>query len=415
MIARFFSYILGAIVLSIVLVLALVLLLDLPPPGNGRERAAQPYLLELLKKTHGQGIDVTTLEPVAISDDLSVKFAIRHVAPQDDACIADQTIAILNDNDCLVIEMIAPLPRWLSRIEPVILPLVIGLLVSILAAFLLAKRFLQPVQVIADGLDQLAAGRFDQRVSGRLSRADRAFRKLGGLVDEASERLQRLNSERETLFHDISHEIRSPLARLQVALGIVRRSPARIDGLLPQLEADIERMDRLIDEILMLARIDRSGHQPMDFGPIDLLDILDPIIADANFEGAERSVTCRYEGIDGIHINGSTELIYRALENLIRNAMRHTEEGTEVVVTGREDGGSYSISVRDHGPGVAEDDLSRLTEPFYKASSHPRSGAGLGLAIALHAAQLHHGSITIANEPNGGLSVCLTLTKRVTG
>ena len=172
-------------------------------------------------------------------------------------------------------------------------------------------------------------------------------------------------------------------------------------------------MDRLVDEILMLARIDQSGHQPMDFAPIDLLDILDPIIADANFEGAERSVTCRYEGIDGIHIKGSTELIHRALENLIRNAMRHTEEGTEVVVAGREDGGTYSISVRDHGPGVAEDDLIHLTEPFYKASSHPRSGAGLGLAIALHAAQLHHGSITISNGPNGGLSVCLTLPKGI--
>ena len=412
MIARFFSYILGAIILNIVLVLALVLLLDLPPPGNGRAKGAQPYILELLKKVHDQGMDVTTLQPVAISDNPSVKFIIRHVAPQDEACSVQNTVGILNDNGCLVIDMIAPTPWWSARIEPVILPLAIGFLVSILAAFLLAKRFLQPVQVIAAGLDQLAAGRFDQRVSDRLRRSDRAFRKLGAQVDEASERLQRLNSERERLFHDISHEIRSPLARLQVALGIVRRSPARIDGLLPQLEADIEKMDKLVDEILMLARIDQSGHQPMDFGPIDLLDILDPIIADANFEGAERSVTCRYEGIDRIHINGSTELIHRALENLIRNAMRHTEEGTEVVVAGSEEGGTYSISVRDHGPGVAEDDLIHLTEPFYKANPDRRSGAGLGLAIALHATQLHHGSISISNGPSGGLYVCLTLPKR---
>ena len=413
MIARFFSYILGAIVLNIVVVLALVLLLDLPPPGNGRAKGAQPYLLELLKKAHDQGTDVTALEPVAISEDPSVEFVIRQVTPQSEACSAHQTIAILDDGDCLVIEMTAPTPRLFARIEPVILPLAIGFLVSILAALLLAKRFLQPMQVIADGLDQLAAGRFDERVSGRLGNSDRAFRKLGALVDEASERLQRLNRDRERLFHDISHEIRSPLARLQVALGIVRRSPARIDGLLPQLEADIERMDRLVDEILMLARIDRSSHQPMDFGPIDLLDILDPIIADANFEGAERSVTCRYEGIDGIHIDGSAELIYRALENVIRNAMRHTEESTEVVVAGSDEGGTYSITVRDYGPGAAEDDLIHLTEPFYRANSDTRSGAGLGLAIALHAAHLHQGSISISNEPRGGLCVCLTLPRRL--
>jgi two-component system OmpR family sensor kinase len=221
--------------------------------------------------------------------------------------------------------------------------------------------------------------------------------------------LEALIGAQRRLLHDISHELRSPLARLQAAIGLVRQNPQQLDATLDRLEREVTRLDELVDEVLTLARLD-SGLPGVSSQSFDLLALLDEVIGDAQFEAESLHKCVRYRGGGEAHMHGRADLLMRAVENIVRNAIRYTPESQCVEVESQCQGGQVRISVSDHGPGVADSELDAIFQPFYRSPSNPTgTGYGLGLAIARRAVESHGGQIVARNRPEGGLRVEITL------
>ncbi|MDZ4309260.1 MAG: ATP-binding protein [Cypionkella sp.] len=278
-------------------------------------------------------------------------------------------------------------------------------------AIFLSRWLTSPMRGISQGLKAIAAGHLETRISAKLKTSNRELQDLGRDFDFAAERLQTLAEGRTRLFHDISHEIRSPLARLRAAVGLIEVSPARGASLAGRMEGDISRLDHLVNEILTLARLER-GEILGGLQTFDLLDLVENIIADANFEGRARNVTVAYSGVKTLNLMGNPELLHRACENIIRNALSHSPEGGLVQVTGQQIGEAVVLEVADEGPGVPEENLKNIFAPFVRVDKEMRSaGIGLGLAIASGALISHGGTIVARNRhPNGlVIKICIPL------
>jgi two-component system sensor histidine kinase CpxA len=209
------------------------------------------------------------------------------------------------------------------------------------------------------------------------------------------------------LLRDISHELRSPLTRLRVALDLARRNDGRLGVQLKRMERDIERLDALISETLQLSRL--SGSE-LTFvrAPVDLRDLADEVVSDARFEASAVGKHIGRSTADGLVVLGNFELLRRAIDNVVRNAIRFTPVGSNVEVSIGTANGCAIIAIRDHGPGVAEDYLNRIFEAFYRvADSRDREtgGVGLGLAITGRIMALHGGHARARNAADGGLIV----------
>jgi two-component system sensor histidine kinase CpxA len=229
-------------------------------------------------------------------------------------------------------------------------------------------------------------------------------------------RLESLVGAQSQLLNDISHELRSPLARLNVALGLARqRAGAEAQGVLERIELEATRLNELIGRLLTLARLE-AGEDAMRRAPFALDEMVRDVTKDAEFEAQDRArrVRCIIE-TDAVLL-GSPSLLHSAIENVVRNAMRHTGEGTEVVVqmtrelvAGKPEA---VIRVKDSGPGVPPAALDKLFRPFYRlddARGRNTGGVGLGLAITERAVRLHGGEVHAANRPEGGLIVEIRL------
>jgi two-component system, OmpR family, sensor kinase len=294
-----------------------------------------------------------------------------------------------------------------------------ALLIGAVAALLLARRFMRPITTLSDGFRALSRGEFSARIGDTLGRRRDEMGRLAMDFDLMAGRLETLSDARRRLFHDVSHELRSPLARLQAAAGVLRQSPAKLGPMLARIEAEIGKLDHLVDEILTLARLEYSGTQILVRQRVDLVDLLAPIVADAAFEGQERGVGCSYDGPGGIEGEVDPELFHRALENVIRNAVRHTADGTQIEVRARVsadvDGSRrhLTLTVEDRGPGVAVAEIESIFVPFQRAADTTKpGGAGLGLAIARRAMEVHGGAASAAARAGGGLVVTLSLPLR---
>jgi signal transduction histidine kinase len=231
-----------------------------------------------------------------------------------------------------------------------------------------------------------------------------------------------LISSQRRLIGDISHELRSPLTRLSVALGISRRhaSPESIFAL-DRMEREVERLNELIGNLLKLARFESRA----DFikpGPVILDVLIREVAQDADFEARNRNRLVRVARVDPCWVEGSEELLRSAVDNVVRNAVNYTAEGTEVELSLERVRDSFEeravIRVRDHGKGVPQEALEHIFEPFYRidhARERSAGGAGLGLAITERAVRLHGGRIKAENSPSGGLIVelCLPLNTSV--
>jgi len=228
-------------------------------------------------------------------------------------------------------------------------------------------------------------------------------------------RLEDLLARQRQLLRDISHELRSPLARLSVALGLARRGVTpEADLALDRIEREAGRLNELIGQLLELTRLE-SEPGPHNAVPVPLAPLLREIAVDAGFEFADRDRRVEVVVADDACVLGSPELLHRALENVVRNAVRYTRDGSQVEVTvARVPGAppSVRIEVRDHGPGVPAAALQDIFRPFYRvgdARERATGGAGLGLAIAERAIRLHGGHISAANAADGGLCVTINL------
>jgi signal transduction histidine kinase len=290
-------------------------------------------------------------------------------------------------------------------------PLFTGTLMSALFAFLCSLYLTRPLAWLREAMGQVAQGRFDVRVKPRLGKRRDEIVELAEDCDRMAGQLKALVQAQQNLLHDISHELRSPLTRMHAAIGLMRQQPDRLD-MLERVERESRRMDDLIEQLLTLARAQaRQGNR--DFASVDVVELLAQIVEDARFEAGMKQcqVSLHAQGMFLIH--GHEELLYRAFENIIRNAVRYTAAGTEVLVQASlAPGGQWlQVSVSDHGPGVEPARLQRIFEPFDRGTDESGDGFGLGLAIAQRAIALHGGSITALAADSGGLRVRIELPR----
>jgi two-component system OmpR family sensor kinase len=295
--------------------------------------------------------------------------------------------------------------------------LCITLVVSALTSWWLAQHLSAPIRRIQEGARALAAENLGVRASAGL----RVSAGLEGRRDELAvlardfdamaDQLRANRSAITQLLRDISHELRSPLARMRVALGLARQPPADLSLQLDRLEREIERLDSLISQVLKLARL-HGTDAPFARETFDLDEVIEEVVRDANFEGAAKNCKINLQGAVGAAINGNRDLVRSAIENVLRNAVRYSPQDAPVSVTVARDQGGLAILIRDRGPGVPASDLERIFEPFYRvAESRDRDsgGEGIGLAITAQVMKAHGGSAKAANSQGGGFEVRLSL------
>jgi len=293
----------------------------------------------------------------------------------------------------------------------------IALVVSALTSWWLAQHLSAPIRRIQEGARALASDSADVslsaglRVSAGLEGRKDEVAVLARDFDAMADQLRANRSAITQLLRDISHELRSPLARMRVALGLARQPPADLSRQLDRLEREIERLDSLISQVLKLARL-HGTDAPFVREAFDLDEVIEEVVRDANFEGAVKNCRVRLEGAAKAAVNGNRDLVRSAVENVLRNAVRYSPQDSRVDVSVARSGTDVSILIRDGGPGVPARDLERIFEPFYRvAESRDRDtgGEGIGLAITAQVMKAHGGSASAANRREGGLEVRLSL------
>ncbi len=277
---------------------------------------------------------------------------------------------------------------------------------------LLAWYLTQPLTRLRGGFDRLAHGDLSVRLKPVMGRRRDEIADLAGHFDTMAERLQQLVGARDRLLHDVSHELRSPLARLNMAVGLARQAPTRIDGALDRIEHETARLDVLVGELLTLSRVE-SGDPRLD-GYFEIEGLVRTVVGDARFEADASGVQVRtnVEDIEVDHprptVKGDAELMRRAIENIVRNALRFSASGqsVEVDVAADEAAGDFVLTVSDTGPGVPPESLAMMFEPFVRLhGAGAGQGYGLGLAIAHRTILAHGGTVKARNRAEGGLEV----------
>jgi two-component system sensor histidine kinase CpxA len=292
--------------------------------------------------------------------------------------------------------------------------LVLALIVSGVVSYLLARAISNPVRKLRDATVSLAEGNMHSRVAPSVGMRRDELGMLARDFDSMAEKLQRAAAQQTELSRNISHELRSPLARLKVAMELAKRKTGELPEF-DRIDDETERLDRLIGQILSYTRME-SGSQA-EVAAIDLADLVQEIVENVNFE-------CRSEGYDGVSVDtrldasptvtGFADALTSAIENVVRNAVRHSPPNEKVTVrVARQADGAAIIEVTDRGEGVPEDELARLFEPFFRTRSATADGrnrgTGLGLAIAERAIQLNGGTVAATNRVGGGLRVVISL------
>lgn len=288
----------------------------------------------------------------------------------------------------------------------------LAIIMAAATALLLAKSFSLPIVRLQRATRALAAGVLEARVGRPFDRRRDEIGTLARDFDAMAEQIQALVTDKEMLLRDVSHELRSPLARIRVALALAQRkadSSAQED--LERIDQETERLDQLVGQILALARLRSSNlEQNVD---VELNELLNEVIADARFEQADAVI--RFASIAPVTIQGNASELASAVENVLRNAILHSGPAAEIDVKLGKTPSEISITIADRGPGVPEDDLKRLFEPFYRVDpsrDHNQSGYGLGLAIAARIIERHGGIVEASNRSGGGLSVSFRLPAR---
>jgi signal transduction histidine kinase len=294
--------------------------------------------------------------------------------------------------------------------------LAIAFVISLVACYLLARYMTVPIIRLRDATRLLASGDHNLQILPAAGKRRDEIGELARDFDLMAGKLQLLLSSQRQLMGNISHELRSPLARLNVALGLARRSSTpEGEKCLDRIEWEAERLNELIGEVLTLTRIE-SAMDSVKWEQVDLTGLIREIADDADFEAQSLNKAVRFVEQEKCVITGVRQLLRSAIENVVRNAVRYTREGTEAEISLRyvqgKNGSFVVIPVRDHGPGVPEEALANLSRPFYRvdeARERHTGGTGLGLAIAQRAVLVHGGAIKARNAPDGGLVAEITL------
>jgi len=288
--------------------------------------------------------------------------------------------------------------------------LAIALIISAITSWWLAEHLSAPIRRIQEGARALASEKLDIRVSDGLEGRKDEVAVLARDFDAMADQLRANRSATTQLLRDISHELRSPLARMRVALGLARQPPADLVRQLDRLEREIERLDSMISQVLKLARL-HGAEAHIDKESFELDEVIEEVVRDANFEGAMKNCKVNVQGAAKAAILGNRELLRSAIENVLRNAVRYSPIETPVDLSVARARSGLEIAIADHGPGVPPADLERIFEPFYRvAESRDRNsgGEGIGLAITAQVMKAHGGFARARNTP-GGFEVRLSL------
>lgn len=298
----------------------------------------------------------------------------------------------------------------------VLVPVISGVLSSLLASLALAWYLTKPLRHLRWGVDRVADGRFDTRIRPHMGRRRDEIVDLAERFDRMTEQLQHLTEARTRLFHDLSHELRSPLGRMRAAMGLLRQDPSESGAMVERIDREIERLDGLVNELLTLHRLEAgASHQRND--EIDLIELLRDIAEDAGFEAASAGRRLSLQADGGFVAQVDGELLYRAFENVIRNAIKFTAPDTAVEVSASvvtdDAGRRLKVSVADRGPGASDALLQAMFDPFVRGDNGTQGvGHGLGLAIARRAVRAHGGDIAARRREGGGLVVDIVLPER---
>lgn len=306
---------------------------------------------------------------------------------------------------------------WLNRFR-VELVILTAIVVSGIITAILAKILVRPIGRLRSTALDLASGNLKARASGARKEPSRGD-EVAGLVrdfNRMADQIESLVGNQKQLIRDVSHELRSPLSRLSVALELLREDTNEQSIVhVERIERETNRLNRLIGQLLELSRMEAMDGAGISKQRIHLEDVVKEVVENAGYEATTRN--CRVRAVIGkdATVYANAELISSALENVVRNAIRYTDRGTDVLVTlDRRDGeeGIATLAVRDFGCGVPEDKIPSLCVPFYRvdpARSSETGGTGVGLAIADRAVRLHNGRLALRNHPQGGFEVTLLL------
>jgi two-component system sensor histidine kinase CpxA len=291
--------------------------------------------------------------------------------------------------------------------------LTLAIAISGLVSFLLARSISRPLENLQRTARMLADGRLDARTSPAVAARRDELGAVAREFDTMAERLAALIAARQQLLRDLSHELRSPLARLRMAVDLARQPAADPARELGRIEREGERLEALIAQILQYARLERD---PVTLvrDVVDVGEILRQVVHDAEYERQSPAgrITLRMPASIA-PIAADPQLLHAAFDNVLRNALLHGGPGPIEVEVG-DGAAAITISVRDHGPGVPPAELERIFEPFYRVSDdvdRVAQGSGIGLAVAAKAVQLHGGRLVAENAPDGGLRMCFTLPR----
>ena len=285
----------------------------------------------------------------------------------------------------------------------------VALLVISLVAWLIASRFGKPIGELQSAVRQLASGHIDARVPMAISSRRDELGALAADFNLMADRLQGLIDSREQLMQEMSHELRSPLARLQASLALASHRQQIGDAEREQIECEVRRIDQTIGEILRFSRLDAPAtivHRLIRVGKL-LRDLVNVAEVEAQARG------CRFEmDIDqNLQVVGDLDLLRSGFENILRNAIRYAPTNSCIELSAHKDGTNIVVEFSDRGPGVPEQYLDKIFEPFFrvKNSDNDADGTGLGLAIAKRALEALGGSIVAAARAGGGLTFTITM------
>ncbi len=292
----------------------------------------------------------------------------------------------------------APLPvgPWSS------LPAYIWIgLAALFFCYILAIQFARPLRILGQTVERFGTG--DLAIRAQIRRKDE-FGNLARAFNLMAERIETLLKAERRLLQDVSHELRSPLARLEFAVELARTSPDQGRSL-DRIKKEIDRLSTLVSELLQVTRAE-SDPESRNLDALDLRGIIEDVISDSEVEADAGSVKLQIASVSGsLNLMGDRELLRRAVENVIRNAIRYAPEGSTVEITLKQEGRQATIAIRDFGPGVPQESLPHLFKPFFRAEADrgrkSGGGVGLGLSIAERAVTLHNGHIRATNAKPG--------------
>ncbi len=299
--------------------------------------------------------------------------------------------------------------RWFTHLP--VLQLFSALVIVALFTAFITWRITNPLSRLRQATNAFALGQLDARVGLKVMCRKDEIGQLGTAFNNMAERISKLLNNQQRLFRDISHELKTPLARQQIALELLsRKLPEQDQAGIVRIEREIGRMDQLIDQVLTLLRLEQ-GQLTNAYEEYDVRSAIEYVVSDATFE-AQNSNKVMLDIPTMRPIYGNEELTLRAIENIIRNALKYAGEQGQVLISAEQGKEWLTIIIADEGPGVPEEALPHLFEPFYRVEesrNQQAGGYGIGMSIAEQAIRSQGGCIEASNRPQGGLQVTIRL------